>query len=789
MLETQREETLLSYATKKSTEPGEIPLEEGWSKIRDNGICVLVDILQGNASEKRPFGNKGYVSLYTISYRMCSNAGQHDHSKALYDRTKSEMERVLQQYVVPELKKDKLADGGLMILRKFSHHWENHKVFVKWMQQLFRHLDNGYIANSSISTITSVGLKLFYDVVFFQFKGDVRDSLLNVIDNERDGIHIDPDLLRSCVEVFPVMGLCSKCSNLKTVQSVLNEQPDLSIYESEFEALLLDRTSEYYARKSRVWLETKSTPEYLHETQRALASEQKRVSQYLHPSSQHKLLRFCEEELLQKCKGMLINNEQSGLRTLLADSKVDDLRRMFELFRHVSHGLASMALTTKKFVQNEGNKLLQERRELVNALKAQGRKSNTDDPDMIDQLLDLHNKVSKLVIDLFDGENQFHRSVKEAFQDVMNADTTSDVSNVELLVTHADQILSGKRRLSDEELEMALDHATQLFQFLSDKDLYIELYRERLAKRLLSKKYASIHSEKSMIVRMKTQQGAPFTTKLEGMVNDFSVGNDLDRKWRAHLSKAKSENSMVESLKIEFSVQVLTQGFWPSQKPRELQLPSDMRCAKSTFDEWYREQHSHRLLSWVYTLGDVVVKGTFGGRSYNMTMTAFQAIALLEFSCRNSSITFQDLCSQIGVDEAAGKRVLHSLACGKYRLLEKSGHHRTINCKADDFKSNVSFYSKLKRFLIQMSTLDGDFKKKIDVEIQQQRAFSIDAMIVRILKARKRLAHQELVGEVIHQIQNFAPESKLIRQRVEGLIEREYLMRDETNPKYYTYLP
>ena len=185
---------------------------------------------------------------------------------------------------------------------------------------------------------------------------------------------------------------------------------------------------------------------------------------------------------------------------------------------------------------------------------------------------------------------------------------------------------------------------------------------------------------------------------------------------------------MVESLKIEFSVQVLTQGFWPSQKPRELQLPSDMRCAKSTFDDWYREQHSHRLLSWVYALGDVVVRGTFGGRSYNMTMTAFQAIALLEFSCRKSSISFLDLCSQIGVDEAAGKRVLHSLACGKYRLLEKSGHHRTINCKADDFKSNVSFYSKLKRFLIQMSTLDGDFKKKIDVEIQQQRAFSIDAM-------------------------------------------------------------
>ena len=38
-----------------------------------------------------------------------------------------------------------------------------------------------------------------------------------------------------------------------------------------------------------------------------------------------------------------------------------------------------------------------------------------------------------------------------------------------------------------------------------------------------------------------------------------------------------------------------------------------------------------------------------------------------------------------------------------------------------------------------------------------------------------RLSHQELVGEVIHQVQNFSPENKLIRQRVEGLIEREYV--------------
>ena len=79
------------------------------------------------------------------------------------------------------------------------------------------------------------------------------------------------------------------------------------------------------------------------------------------------------------------------------------------------------------------------------------------------------------------------------------------------------------------------------------------------------------------------------------------------------------------------------------------------------------------------------------------------------------------------IDEPTGKRVLHSLACGKYKLLDKTGHHRTINCKTDLFESNAIFYSKLKRFKVQMSMLDSDFKRKVNVEIQQQRGFGIDA--------------------------------------------------------------
>lgn len=791
----ERENVLLNYATEKSMETAEIPLEEGWEKIKTNGINVLLNVLHGNAADTQPFGNKGYVSLYTISYRMCSNAGSCDHSKALYDRSKTEIEMVLRNHALPELhrlkKKSNTVKGGEHLLQRFSHHWNNHKIFVKWMQQLFRHLDNGYVANSSIATLTSVGLSLFFDIIFAQFKREVRDSLLDVIERERDEKCIDPDLIRTCISVFPTMGLCSKVSDLKTIQSALLMQPDLHIYETEFENYLLERTSDYYARQSRRWLEVDSTPTYLKKAEMALEHELRRVRCYLHASSKSKLLMVCENELLQMHKETLIDQENSGMNMLLSQDQNDDLRRMFNLFHRIPQGLLPMALTFKKFVLTQGSDVLQARHNAMMRLKTEGKRSTVDDPITVENLLNLHRKMKKMVMGLFSKDNRFQRALKEALQDVINTDVTHDTSNVEILVMYTDRVLGGKIKLCEEDLERVLEELLDLFLFISDKDLYSELYREQLAKRLLSKRCVSLHAEKSMIVKMKTQQGAPFTTKLEGMINDFNVGEDLDRLWRIHqnTSRCDTNSEVLPSAKLEFSVQVLTQGFWPTQKYRELHLTREMVAAKAGFDSWYRDRHSHRVLSWIYTLGDVTVKGTFGSRTYDITVLTFQAMVLLNFSKFGGQIAFGDICEQLSIDPATGKRVLHSLACGKYKILKKSGNPRTINSNADNFQIDGAFTSKLKRFSIQMSALDGEAKKKIDQEVQQQRSYNIDATLVRVMKARKRLAHQELVGEVIHQIHNFKPDSKLIRQRIEGLIEREYLQRDAADLKMYTYLP
>ena len=68
------------------------------------------------------------------------------------------------------------------------------------------------------------------------------------------------------------------------------------------------------------------------------------------------------------------------------------------------------------------------------------------------------------------------------------------------------------------------------------------------------------------------------------------------------------------------------------------------------------------------------------------------------------------------------------------------------------------------------------------------RSHSIEACIVRIMKARKVLTHNVLVPEVIAQLQFFKPQPKQIKKRIEHLIERDYLERDATDQNTYRYM-
>ena len=64
-------------------------------------------------------------------------------------------------------------------------------------------------------------------------------------------------------------------------------------------------------------------------------------------------------------------------------------------------------------------------------------------------------------------------------------------------------------------------------------------------------------------------------------------------------------------------------------------------------------------------------------------------------------------------------------------------------------------------------------KKKVVEEVNKDRRYAIDAAIVRIMKSRKSLQHQELMSQVMDQLSKmFQADSKQIKKRIEDLISR-----------------
>ncbi|KAK9861186.1 hypothetical protein WJX84_011054 [Apatococcus fuscideae] len=337
----------------------------------------------------------------------------------------------------------------------------------------------------------------------------------------------------------------------------------------------------------------------------------------------------------------------------------------------------------------------------------------------------------------------------------------------------------GTEKLSDEAIEDTLEKVVKLLAYISDKDLFAEFYRKKLARRLLFDKSSSDDHERAILARLKQQCGAQFTSKMEGMVTDLQLARDKQQQfeeWRTSQNK---------SLRIDLTVTVLTTGFWPSYKATDLALPQEMVDGVEQFKEFYEASVKHRKLTWIYSLGNCHLKGNFDAKPIELVITTSQAALLLLFNS-GEQLTYEEVKERLNAGDDDVIRLLHSLSCAKHKVLLKEPANRTIN-KSDSFKLNVKFTDRMRRVKIPLPPVDE--RKKVVEDVDKDRRYAIDAAVVRTMKSRKVLKHQQLVLEVVQQLQRmFHPDFRLIKKRIEDLISREYLERDKDDPNTFKYM-
>jgi len=165
-----------------------------------------------------------------------------------------------------------------------------------------------------------------------------------------------------------------------------------------------------------------------------------------------------------------------------------------------------------------------------------------------------------------------------------------------------------------------------------------------------------------------------------------------------------------------------------------------------------------------------------------------QAIVLLLFNTVNS-LTCSEIGSATRMPEADLHRTLQSLALHRtVKPLLKEPKGREVN-ESDVFAFNKGFVHKLYHITVsQISAKEQrDEEAGVEQRVFEDRQHEVDAAIVRIMKAQKRLSHQQLLTEVFKTV-SFPVQAPDIKKRIESLIEREYLERDPEQAAFYNYL-
>ncbi len=551
-----------------------------------------------------------------------------------------------------------------------------------------------------------------------------------------------------------------------------------------FEKHFLETTRAYYRAESQAFIAENPCPVYMVKAEKRLNEEQTRVTHYLDRSTEPKLRSIVEDELVKAHATTLVEMEHSGCKSMLRDDKVEDLKRMYHLFARVPSTLEELRGAMSEYVKAWGRELVAD----------QEREKKKDPVAFVKGLLAMRDKFDRIVSEAFGGEKVAQKKLQEAFEDFINMDTRC----AHYLALYVDDLLQkGLKGMAEEEADEALSKFIIIFKYLQDKDVFENYYKQHLSRRLLYARSVNDDFERAMIVKLKTECGYHFTSKLEGMFNDMRLSKDAMEEFRrAGLNRVGG---------VELEVSMLTMGYWPTQSTTACALPAPIVACCAAFEDFYLKKHNGRKVTWQTSMGSADIRAIFGGnRKHELNVHTYSMCILMLFNGADT-LTLDEIQKATQMPEAELRRNLISLCTAKYRILRKASKGKGVT-DDDSFTFNQDFTSQLKRIRIPLvsmkeAVVDGGahggmgggsgevLVDGIPAAVEEDRRHLVEAAIVRIMKARRTLAHNELIAEVTKQLSmRFNSPPQFIKKRIESLIDREYLDRDRQDRRIYTYL-
>jgi cullin 3 len=671
---------------------------------------------------------------------------------------------------------NKIGDlSGEPLLREYIKQLDNFTILSRWLSKVFNYIDRYYLTFNQLDSTCLVCLKTFREVVFTDIREKLLSALMEEITKHREKEDVNWEVLHKTIETFINVGYKKDVKLVKVGENFQwTGEKNLQEYDDLFEATFINKSKEYYTMKSNEWLQSLNCPEFINIALEKLDMEDRIADQHMDPKTRSKLNSTLNIVIIDNHAQNVINKDGTGCKEMLRNKKLEELTKMYNLYSRVDTTLKYILLEMGPYIESRGQVVIQDEELLKDPVK------------FTEKLLELKKEMDEIVVQCFNNDPKFNQTRDRSFLNFMNKFSETP----QYIAEYCDHLFRvGIKGMSESEIEDKLEAVIRLFRCLHNRDVFIKAYTKHQASRLLNKTSLNTDSEQSMISKLKIESGFNTIQKLTRMFTDMDLS-------KSTMDDFRNKNKGTEFKGVDINVDILTSGIWPEQNIHPCKLPSELSQCTHKFDLFYKDKHSGRHLTWLYNSCSATMVTLFAPKTYTMTVTCYQCVILMLFN-KNRVLTVSQVKELSGLPEQELARQLKQLCNPKMKLISKENPKVPKFTPAEKLEINMAFKNNLIKlnFIPKATHKKKDPNQKSDVqnaveeEIKSERSMVLDATIVRIMKARKKERHNELIAEVIKQVSLFKPQPTMIKQSIERLIEKEYLERDDTDRQVYIYIP
>ncbi|CAF0817409.1 unnamed protein product [Adineta steineri] len=287
-----------------------------------------------------------------------------------------------------------------------------------------------------------------------------------------------------------------------------------------------------------------------------------------------------------------------------------------------------------------------------------------------------------------------------------------------------------------------------------------------LRKRLIDQLSVSESYEETLISEFKKKCGYDYTSKLEQMIKDIRLSDDLTQQYRTH-----QKNTHGNEINF-FSVMVLSSNCWLFSQPSDIILPIEFKTIYDNFITFYLSKQTGRKLTLLHQYSKGELEINFTTKKHRVQVSTYQMMILLLFN-QELILTFEQIQDKTQIHQELLFEILSGLLKSKLLI-------------SDDPLTLNSRIKLAQNFIRPNEQKDQSHLMKTMID---ERQMIIQTTLVRIMKKERTLKHSLLIQEIIRQLtSNFKPDISSVKKYIEILIEKEYFRRDSKDNDTLHYL-